>query len=481
MSGGVTGIAAPGRVLPTMNEDGSRRWVRPKPSAGRWMRARRIAAYALMVLFFAIPYLTIAGRPVLLLDLPRREFTLFGTMFQQTETLLFMLLFVSAVLAVFFFTALFGRVWCGWACPQTVYMEFLFRPVERLVEGGWRASQRMDRRHGVHARRLLKHAIYLVLALFLAHTFLAYFVRPAELAGWMTRSPVEHPMSFFIVMLTTAMIFLDFAWFREQTCLLACPYGRLQAVLLDRRSVIVGYDGRRGEPRTAGIAGWAAGSGDCVSCNACVVTCPTGIDIRDGLQMECIGCTQCMDACDAVMARFGREPGLIRYASRDALEGRPSRLLRGRVVVYPVVLAAALGALAYGVITRPAAEVMMLRDTGTPFVVQPDGRVSNPLRLRIGHRGARAGAYHVALVGAPDAQLVAPLDPLVVEPGRIGTAPLFVLAPASSFHDGGRDMTFRVTSAGGYRYDVHYHLVGPDADDDDEHAGDTHEPEGDHR
>ncbi|MCL4865811.1 MAG: cytochrome c oxidase accessory protein CcoG, partial [Gemmatimonadales bacterium] len=339
--------------LSTLNEDGSRRWLRPKLSPGGFWRWRRVVAYGLMVLFFALPYLRIGGKPLVLLDIPRREFTFFGTTFLPTDTLLLMLLMVSIALGIFLLTALLGRVWCGWACPQTVYLEFLFRPIERWVEGGRSGSLQLDReRRHFAPRRLVKYAIYLVLALFLAHTFLAYFVGIEQLLQWVRRSPVEHPTSFLVMAGTTAMIFADFAWFREQTCIVACPYGRLQSVLLDRRSLIVGYDPNRGEPRMRGVKERAATAGDCIDCGACVLTCPTGIDIRDGLQMECIHCTQCADACDAIMDQVGTPRGLIRYTSQDALAGVPSPRLRPRVVLYPAVMAISLGLLIYNLGTQ---------------------------------------------------------------------------------------------------------------------------------
>jgi cytochrome c oxidase accessory protein FixG len=461
MSASLKGIAPPGRVLPTLNEDGSRRWIRPKPSPGRFEHRRRITAYVLMLVFFVIPFLRIGGKSIILLDLARREFTLFGTTFQQTETMLFMLLFLSALIAIFFVTAMFGRVWCGWACPQTVYMEYLFRPVERWIEGGWRASQRMDRKRGLHPRRWLKHAVYVVLALFVAHTFLAYFVRPEDLIRWVQGSPADHPLSFFIVMFTTALILFDFAYFREQTCLVACPYGRIQSALLDRRSVIVGYDPGRGEPRVRGMIGRPASAGDCIDCRMCVLTCPTGIDIRDGLQMECIHCTQCIDACDFVMGRIRKPLGLIRYASQDELRGQRTSALRMRVIVYPLMLALTLGGLVYGILTRPSAEVTVLRDQGTPYMIQQDGRVANPLRLRVSHRGTHAGSYTISLVNAPDLQLIAPVNPVTVEPGRMSTAPLFVVAPPAGFQNGDRDVTFRISDGHRFNLEVPYHLVGP--------------------
>lgn len=461
MSTGAPATAAH-RVLSTLNEDGSRRYIRPKPAPGKFLTRRRVVAYTLMVVFFIIPYLRMGGKPLILLDLPRRQFILFGTTFLPTDTLLFMLLFVSVAIAIFLLTALFGRVWCGWACPQTVYLEFLFRPLERWLEGGRTGTLRIDARKGLSGRRLLKYAVYLVLALFLAHTFLAYFVGVEQLAQWVRRSPVEHPTSFLVMAGTTALVFFDFTWFREQTCLVACPYGRLQSVLLDRQSLIVGYDTRRGEPRGKHIKDRAAGAGDCIDCQACVLTCPTGIDIRDGLQMECIHCTQCADACDTVMTKIGKPTGLIRYSSRDVLEGRGRHLLRPRVVLYPLALLVAVGLLGFNLAVRQDAEVTILRGIGAPFSFDADGKVVNQIRIRVRNRTDQERRYTISLLGAEGARLIAPDNPLGVPAGEVATTTVFVVLDAAAFHDGELPVAFRIVDGAGFANDAPYELVGPE-------------------
>jgi len=462
---GLRVLQADERVLSTLNVDGSRRWIRPRPSGGRWWRSRQVVAYALMFVFFVIPYLRMNGKPLILLDLPRREFTLFGTTFLPTETLLFMLGFVSIGITIFLVTALFGRVWCGWGCPQTVYMEYLFRPLERLFEGGARGSAQLDQRGArgqLHPRRLAKYAVYGVLALFLAHTFLAYFVGVEQLAVWVRRSPVEHPTSFLVMLGTTVAIFLDFAWFREQTCLVACPYGRLQSVMLDRRSLIVGYDRRRGEPR-AKAARRDAHSGDCVDCLMCVQTCPTGIDIRDGLQMECIHCTQCIDACDTVMVKIGKPKGLIRYGSRDGFESSARGWLRPRVVLYPLALAISLGLFAWQLGTRATAELTVLRGTAAAFTVQDDGTVLNAVKIRVANRSGEPRAYRIALDGAGGLELVAPINPMPVKAGERRTETVFVRAPRAAFPRGVREVSFTIDDGRGTRLTSPWRLVGPPA------------------
>jgi len=463
----VSAPVAVGRVLPTLNEDGSRRWIRPKPSHGSYAKVRRVVAYGLMLVFFLIPHLRMGGKPLILLDIPRRQFTLFGTTFLPTDTMLLMLLLASIIIAIFLMTALFGRVWCGWACPQTVYMEFLFRPIERLVEGGRSGSLALDKqRSHFHPRRLLKYAIYVVLAVFLAHTFLAYFVGTEALAQWIRRSPADHPTSFLVMAGTALAIFGDFAYFREQTCLVACPYGRMQSVLLDRQSLIVAYDPTRGEPRMKGKAR-PEGAGDCIDCGACVTTCPTGIDIRDGLQMECIHCTQCADACDEIMTRVGKPKGLIRYSSRELLEGHKRHLIRPRTVLYPLALALFLGAFTYALATRDAADVTVLGGQGEPFTRQADGQIANQLRVKIANRTHEDHDYRIEVAGATDGSVVVPQNPLRVASGQSAETPLFVLLPRSVFHDGEHRVTVRVSDGAGFSTSVAYRLVGPEDDDDD--------------
>ena len=458
-----------GRVLPTLNEDGSRRWIRPKPAHGAYWRARRAVAVGLMLVFFLIPHLRMAGKPIILLDLPRRHFTLFGTTFLPTDTLLLMLLLASIVITIFLLTALFGRVWCGWACPQTVYMEFLFRPIERLFEGGRSGSLILDKegKH-LHPRRLAKYAVYGVLALFLAHTFLAYFVGTEALAQWVRRSPAEHPTSFFIMAGTSLAVFMNFAYFREQTCLVACPYGRLQSVLLDKQSLIVAYDTKRGEPRMKGKAR-PEGAGDCIDCGACVLTCPTGIDIRDGLQMECIHCTQCADACDDVMMKVGKPKGLIRYSSRELLEGHKRHIVRPRTVLYPLALAVFLGGFTYALVAREAADVTVRRGLGEPFTRETDGRIANQVRVKITNRTNVDHDYRIEVLGAEEGSVVVPQNPLHVATGQTAVTPLFVLLPRKAYHDGEHDVTVRVSDGSGYTTELPYRLVGPEDEDDDDH------------
>jgi cytochrome c oxidase accessory protein FixG len=446
------------RVLPTLNADGTRRRIRPRLYQGPRLTGRRNVAWALMALFAGIPWLERGGKPLVLLDVARREFTLFGRTFLPTDSVLLMLLLLAIFVAIIWTTALIGRAWCGWACPQTVYMEFLFRPIERLFEGKRENQLRLDREGG-GLRRVAKNVVFLALAFLLGNIFLSYFVGVKTLLAWSRLSPLEHWTPFLVVAVTTALVFFDFAYFREQMCTVICPYARIQSVLLDKSSLIIGYDRLRGEPRAKGKP--APGRGDCIDCGACVAACPTGIDIRDGLQLECIACAQCADACDGIMAKIKKPLGLVRYGSQTVLEARQkTRVLRPRVVIYPILLGVLLAALfAFGS-ERHLAELTVLRGIGAPFTLDGD-QVTSELRIKVQNRSEHSERYQLEIVANPPVRLVAPENPLDVAAGAQRTTAVFVVAPRTSFTLGRREISVRVSDGHGLELVSPYRLLGP--------------------
>ncbi|MEZ4362992.1 MAG: cytochrome c oxidase accessory protein CcoG [Kofleriaceae bacterium] len=467
------------RALPTLNRDGTRFLVRPKLSRGRFLNRRRVIGYALIALFVLLPQLRVGGRPPMLIDLVHREIVFLGTVFRPSEGFLLMLLGLAVVLTVFFVTAMWGRVWCGYACPQTVYLELIFRPIERWLEGTPAQQRALDAK-GANGRRRLKWLIYLVLAFVIANVFLSYFVPTDLLYRWVLGSPTNHPGGFAVVCAVTALMFFDFAYFREQTCTVACPYGRLQSVLLDRRSLIVGYDARRGEPRgkvgkaSQRDAADAPARGDCIDCGACVATCPTGIDIRDGLQMECIGCAQCIDACDPIMDKLKRPRGLIRYASQEQLAGEPRKLSRLRVWLYPGLLAVVGSVSIWLLGARASSELWVLRNDAAAFQTLDDGQVSSLVRLKIENRDDRAHAYVVSLADDPESKLISSRPQLRLAGGSAEVLSLFVIGPQRAFTGGKRGSVLVVQEDGRELRRLPVTLLGPD------HAPVDHRDDGAH-
>jgi cytochrome c oxidase accessory protein FixG len=364
-------------------------------------------------------------------------------------------------------------------------MEFVYRPIERFFEGTpGRAKKGWLQSSGVGTA--LKYATFLLVSLFLAHTFLSYFVGVDNLRMWMTRSPLEHPSSFLLVMLVTGAMMFDFAFFREQTCIVACPYGRLQSVLLDRKSLIVSYDRTRGEPRgkTSPRKAHDAGGdislavleeprvGDCVDCGMCVHTCPTGIDIRDGLQMECIHCAQCIDACDAVMDKLDRPRGLVRYASQAGLAGEKRGFLRARVVLYSLAFVIVSTLFLVMLSKTGVADVTILRGAGRPYYLTPQGEVANDLKVKLVNRLDQPTSFSVTCTYADEGVSIAPpvvttthAMPALLEPGESVTIPITLTVGKGAFDErGNRWITLTITSDSAkypFRKTIRQRLVGP--------------------
>jgi len=347
--------------LTTTDEDGQRVRVIPMTVRGRFQKIKHWVHLAMMGIFLALPWIKIGGYPALQLDIPQRRFFILGHLFlpQDVPGLFFIL--AAFVMTLLFLTAIFGRVWCGWACPQTVFIEGIFRRIERWIEGDHVKQRLLDKRPWDFFKLRIKGFKWVAFtgaALVLTHSFLAYFVGAENVLQMIMRSPAENPGSFAVVMVSTAVILFDFGWFREQFCLIACPYGRFQSALMDDKSITVSYDHTRN---------------DCIQCLKCVKVCPTGIDIRNGFQMECIGCTACIDVCDEVMVKVKQPTGLIRYASEAQIRGENHRILRPRVFVYAALLVLMVSGLFYRVATQETFQTEVIRAVDTPYQIVRSG------------------------------------------------------------------------------------------------------------
>lgn len=423
--------------LSTTAADGSRVYVHTAGVRGKFRNLRNHVYDVLLVIFLVFPWLRVNGQPLLLLDLPRRHFTIFGLTFWGHDAPMLFLVIILFIVTVGLVTALFGRAWCGWACPQTVFIDRVFLRIERWIEGDAAAQKKLDG-SPLNARkifkRMIKWLLFLAASLVITHSFLAYFVGTEHLADMMVHDPRENPASFLVILVATTIILFDFGWFREQFCIIACPYGRLQSVLMDDHSLIVAYDPKRGEPRRQkGMD--RSQHGDCVNCFRCVQVCPTGIDIRRGVQMECIACTACVDACDEVMVKTGRPEGLIRYDTEAGLNQQKASPIRTRTVIYSAVIFAAASILFFVLSTRELIKVNFVHAAGNPFELVRAGQdVINHYKVEIRNQDTRDVWVEFLLPGALDGQnfsLVMPVSPMPVPAGKSVRADLFVTFPLS--------------------------------------------------
>jgi cytochrome c oxidase accessory protein FixG len=408
--------------IATVDAKGKRKWVFAQKPIGKFYNIRTFVSWGFFILFFTLPFIKFNGRPLFLFNIPEAKFIIFGKIFWPQDFVIFGLTMVTFIIFIVLFTAAFGRLFCGWVCPQTIFMEMLFRKVEYLIEGD-AAKQKLLKNSTWTAEKIrkkaIKHIAFFLLSFIIANFFLAYIIGVDELKKIISESVSEHFVGFMSLILFSGIFYGVYAFFREQACTVVCPYGRLQSVLLDKNSMIVAYDYKRGEPRGKYTKQQTAelNHGDCIDCFQCVKVCPTGIDIRNGTQMECVGCTACIDACNKMMEAVHKPTGLIRYASENGIADGKKLRYTGRMKFYTIVLILLSGILALLLISRKDIDGTIIRTKGLIYQERGTDSLSNlfnikvinktindmPVTLQLEGDAARAGK--IELVGATDIHL----------------------------------------------------------------------------
>ncbi|MFN3343499.1 MAG: cytochrome c oxidase accessory protein CcoG [Flavobacteriales bacterium] len=414
-------------------KDGKRNWVFPTQPRGSLYSARKILSYFYLLVFFSLPFIKYNGHPLLMLNVLERKFIIFGYIFWPHDFFIFGIAMLTMILFVVLFTVVFGRLFCGWACPQTIFLEMVFRRIEYLIEGDSSAQKALNKmpwnKYKI-LRKSLKYFLFFLLSFIISNTFLAYIIGADELFKIISEPVGQHFVGFIALLLFTGVFYFVFAWFREQACLIVCPYGRLQGVLLDKNSIVVAYDYVRGEQREKFRKGENRTKGDCIDCGLCVRVCPTGIDIRNGTQLECTNCTACIDACDHVMENVGLEKGLVRYASEAGIANKEKLTINKRIIAYSSVLFLLLTVLVFLLISRSDIEATIVRTPGQLFQEQPDERISNLYNIKVINKTSNEIPVRLTLENVEgEIQMVG--DAITVDKESNTQSTFFVILPKS--------------------------------------------------
>lgn len=453
-------------AISTVDKQGKRIWIFPKKPKGQYYNARKLVSYGLLAFLFAGPFIRIGGQPLLMLNILERKFVIFGQIFWPQDSHLFALGLIAIVLFIILFTVVYGRLFCGWVCPQTIFMEMVFRRIEYWLEGDFKAQQKLKNAPWnieKIQKKGIKHAIFLAIAFLIGNTFLAYLVGTDSLFKIISQPPTANLGLFTAIVVFTALFYIVFARLREQVCTTICPYGRLQGVLLDRNSVIVAYDYARGEDRARYRKKQdreALGLGDCIDCNQCVNVCPTGIDIRNGTQLECINCTACMDACDTIMDRIGKPKGLIRYDSEEGISTKTPWKFSARSKAYTAALSVLVIVLGVLLFTRSHVETTILRTPGMLYQEQEDGRISNLYNIKIINKTNEEIPLELRLIDSPgEIRLVG--QQLAVEQQGVNEQAIFIIMDRKDIHSLKSKINLGIYSNGELIETVSTNFMGP--------------------
>lgn len=373
--------------ITTADRQGRRIWIYPTKPKGKLYTARTLVSWILLLFLFSAPLIKFNDQPLLLFNFLERKFIIFGLTFWPQDFHLFVLAAITLVVFIILFTAVFGRLFCGWICPQTIFMEMVFRKIEYFIEGSTGSQKRLDNAPltvSKFIKKSLKHFIFYGISFIIGNTFLAYIISFDKLHKIITDPPMEHWLGLLFMILFSLVFYWIFARFREQVCILVCPYGRLQSVLLDKNSIVIAYDFQRGEPRAfVSRKDDFNHRGHCIDCFACVKVCPTGIDIRNGTQLECINCTACIDTCNNVMRKLKLPSGLIRYASASSIKNKTKFKITSRIAGYSIVLSFLILLMTFLLINRSDIETTILRTPGTLYEQTSDSKIRNLYNLKI--------------------------------------------------------------------------------------------------
>ena len=449
--------------LSTADEDGKRIYLYPEEVKGKWNTWRMGIYYLLIAIYIVLPWSKMGGHQTILLDIPRREFFIFGGHFYAHNIPLLFIAIVTFLISMALITAVVGRIWCGMACPQSVFIEGLFRKIEGWIEGASRRRMHLDAspwNSTKLGKKALKWTLFTLVSLIIAHSFLAYFVPVEELIKIIRHSPKENLTLFFIMLGVSAIVLFDFGWFREQFCIIACPYGRLQSVLMDKDSLLVAYDYNRGEPRkNPGVKE----HGDCINCYKCVHVCPTGIDIRRGSQLECIQCTKCIDACNKIMQQIKKPLGLIRYSTDRQLQEGGRKVLRPRVWFYSAILLFCLIGGGYLIVQSKSVEVLFLQGAKEPYqTIIKEGRetIINHYKAEFFYRGDLPLDLSFT-ASYPGVEIITPRKKMIIKAARKSLVHIFFRFSPHILHQGRRKIKVSILSQGKLLTTKEITLTGP--------------------
>jgi cytochrome c oxidase accessory protein FixG len=454
--------------LSTVSSEGKRVWVYPKKPKGKLYNYRDIVATLLLIILLIVPHLRYRGDPFILLNILERKFIIFGIIIWPQDFHIIVLSLIALAVFIILFTVVFGRIFCGWVCPQTIFMEFVFRRIEYWIEGDHSEQKKLNRQEwnaGKIWKKTLKHSIFFIISFIIANTFLAYIIGSDKLKVLITDGPIAHLASFLAIMIFSGVFYFIFAFFREQVCLIACPYGRLQGVMLDSKSIVVAYDHKRGEPRGKHNPledRSAAGKGDCIDCSSCVVVCPTNIDIRNGTQLECINCTACIDACNAIMDKTGKPRGLIRYDSEKGITMGVRSIFNPRSIAYSVVLTVLLFVVASLLIFRTDFETTILRQKGTLFQEYGEDSYSNIYQIEVVNKTRDHHNVSVKLI-EPQGEIIPMGDPINAQKGSVGKGSFLVVIQKDQLKSSNTLLKFGIYSENELIEEYKASFVGPNS------------------